>query len=56
MCAEIIPPASRSGAIFRSRKGVTGMVNFLFRQLMSRQLGEMEYTQEEALVPAAPVP
>ena len=30
------------------------MVNFLFRQLMSRQLGEMEYTQEEALVPAAP--
>ena len=32
------------------------MVNFLFRQLMSRQLGEMEYTQEEALVPAAPYP
>ena len=44
------------GCNFRSRKGVTGMVNFLFRQLMSRQLGEMEYTQEEALVPAAPYP
>lgn len=44
------------GRNFRSRKGVTGMVNFLFRQLMSRQLGEMEYTQEEALVPAAPYP
>ena len=44
------------GRNFRSRKGVTGMVNFLFRQLMSKQLGEMEYTQEEALVPAASYP
>lgn len=44
------------GRNFRSRRGVTGMVNFLFHQLMSKPLGEMEYTQEEALVPAAAYP
>lgn len=44
------------GRNFRSRKGVTGMVNFLFRQLMSKSLGEMEYTKEEELVPAASYP
>ena len=44
------------GRNFRSRKGVTGMVNFLFRQLMSKPLGEMEYTKEEELVPAASYP
>ncbi len=44
------------GRNFRSRKGVTGMVNFLFCQLMSKPLGEMEYTKEEELVPAASYP
>lgn len=41
---------------FRSRAGVAGMVNFVFRQLMSEQLGEMEYTAQEELVPAAQYP
>ena len=41
---------------FRSRSGVTGAVNFVFRQLMSRQMGEMAYSQEEELVPGADYP
>lgn len=41
---------------FRSRPGVTGCVNFVFRQLMSRQTGEMDYTKEEELVAAADYP
>ncbi len=41
---------------FRSRSGVTGMVNFVFRQLMSRQTGELDYTGQEELVPAAVYP
>nr|WP_317411895.1 helicase-exonuclease AddAB subunit AddA [uncultured Solibaculum sp.] len=35
---------------FRSRKGVTDGVNFVFSQLMSRELGELDYNTEEALV------
>jgi ATP-dependent helicase/nuclease subunit A len=41
---------------FRSRAGVTDAVNFVFSQLMSRQAGEMEYTDEEKLVPQAEYP
>lgn len=41
---------------FRSRDGVAGMVNYTFHQLMSEQMGEMEYTAEEELVPAAAYP
>lgn len=41
---------------FRSRPGVTGTVNFIFRQLMSRRAGEMDYTREEELVPGADYP
>ena len=41
---------------FRSRSGVTGTVNFVFRQLMSRQTGELDYTGREELVPAAVYP
>ena len=44
------------GRNFRSRPGVTGAVNFIFRQLMSRQTGEMDYTKEEELVPGAEYP
>ena len=36
---------------FRSRPGILSAVNFLFRNLMSVQLGEMEYTEREALRP-----
>ena len=41
---------------FRSRAGVTDAVNFVFRQLMSREAGELDYTKEEELVPAAEYP
>ncbi len=41
---------------FRSRRGVTGAVNFVFRQLMSRKAGELDYTASEELVPAAAYP
>lgn len=38
---------------FRSRKGVTDAVNFVFKQLMSVDMGEMEYNEEEELVAGA---
>lgn len=41
---------------FRSRKGVTDGVNFVFSQLMSRELGELDYTKEESLVCGATYP
>ncbi|NLP49020.1 MAG: helicase-exonuclease AddAB subunit AddA [Clostridiales bacterium] len=44
------------GKNFRSRKGVTGMVNFIFSQLMSRQAGDVDYDEDEALIPAANYP
>lgn len=44
------------GKNFRSRQEVTGFVNFVFRQLMSRKMGEMDYGSEQELIPAAPYP
>ncbi|MBC8569247.1 helicase-exonuclease AddAB subunit AddA [Zongyangia hominis] len=38
---------------FRSRKGVTDGVNFLFTQLMSERVGELDYGGEDALTPGA---
>ncbi len=38
---------------FRSRAQVLEGVNDLFRDLMSPELGELEYTQEQALVPGS---
>ena len=38
---------------FRSRKGVTNAVNFVFQNLMSEQVGDIDYTEEEKLVPQA---
>lgn len=37
------------GQNFRSQKGILESVNFVFRQLMSKQIGEMEYGEEEEL-------
>lgn len=34
---------------FRSRKGVTDYVNFIFEQLMSEKAGELDYDESEAL-------
>ena len=41
---------------FRSRRGVTEAVNFVFRQLMSEQTGELDYTKAEELVAGAEYP
>ena len=41
---------------FRSRKSVTGAVNFVFSQVMSRQTGEVDYNDEEQLEAAASYP
>lgn len=40
---------------FRSVKGVTDAVNFVFRQLMSRETGDLDYRGDEELVPAADI-
>ena len=41
---------------FRSRKSVTGAVNFVFSQVMSKQTGDVDYNDEELLVPSARYP
>ncbi len=41
------------GNNFRSRKGVTDIINFVFSQLMSAESGDIEYGSEEELVPLA---
>ena len=41
------------GRNFRSRRGVTENINFIFSQLMSSEMGEIEYDDEEKLIPAA---
>lgn len=41
---------------FRSRKEVLEAVNFLFRNIMSTEFGEMDYTGDEALYPGAEFP
>ena len=41
------------GNNFRSRKGVTDIINFVFSQLMSSESGDIEYNNEEELVPLA---
>ncbi len=38
------------GNNFRSRKGVTDIINFIFRQIMSTKSGDIEYNDEEKLV------
>ena len=44
------------GSNFRSRMGVTSCVNYIFRQLMSTEAGELEYDDSEALNAAAEYP
>lgn len=41
---------------FRSRKEVVDAVNFLFKQIMSVRVGELDYTENEALNPGAEFP
>lgn len=44
------------GSNFRSRVGVTSCVNYIFRQLMSTEAGELEYDDSEALNASAKYP
>ena len=44
------------GSNFRSRVGVTSCVNYIFRQLMSTEAGELEYDDSETLNAAAKYP
>lgn len=41
------------GNNFRSRKGVTDIINFVFRQIMCEESGDIEYNDEEKLVCSA---
>ncbi|HBQ64719.1 MAG TPA: helicase-exonuclease AddAB subunit AddA, partial [Clostridiales bacterium] len=41
---------------FRSRRNVLEAINFLFKQIMSVPVGELRYTDEEALNPGADYP
>lgn len=41
------------GNNFRSRKGVTDIINFIFDALMSKSCGAVDYDLEERLVPSA---
>ena len=41
------------GQNFRSRKNITGWVNFVFSQIMSERMGEIDYNDEEKLVSGA---
>ena len=41
---------------FRSRKNVVDSVNFIFKQIMSVNAGELDYTEDEALNPGAEFP
>lgn len=54
--APQFPATVLLGKNFRSRGSVTEVCNFLFYQLMSSSLGEVDYTAEEALVPQAVYP
>ena len=50
---EEFPAKILLGNNFRSRKGVTDIINFVFSQLMSKESGDIEYGSEEELVPLA---
>lgn len=41
---------------FRSRKEIVDAVNFIFRQIMSKNVGELNYTEKEALNSGADYP
>ncbi len=46
----ILPARIILGRNFRSRRGVTQAVNYIFSQLMSKDIGELDYDENEALV------
>lgn len=50
------PASITLGNNFRSRREVTDAVNFVFRQLMTRPVGGIDYDEREALIPSAAYP
>ena len=50
------PASITLGNNFRSRVEVTEAVNFVFRQLMTREAGGIAYDDREALLPSAVYP
>lgn len=50
---EVYPAKIILDMNFRSREGVTEGVNFVFKNLMSESVGDIDYTDEEALVAGA---
>lgn len=53
---ETYPAKIILGRNFRSRSGVTDSINFVFRQLMSKRFGEMDYGHDEELIAGAEYP
>ena len=53
---ESYPATITLGHNFRSRAEVTDSVNFVFRQLMTKESAGIAYGAREALVPRAPYP
>ncbi len=53
---EHYPAAITLGNNFRSRREVTDAVNFVFRQLMTRPVGGIDYDEREALIQSAGYP
>ena len=41
---------------FRSRKSVTSFINFIFNQLMSSDVGEIDYNENQSLIPSLSYP
>ena len=53
---ENYPAKVTLGKNFRSRKGVTEIINFIFAYIMSREAGGLDYDKNECLEAAAPYP
>ncbi len=53
---ENYPAKVTLGKNFRSREGVTGIVNFIFEAVMSRDAGGLDYDEKERLEAAAAYP
>ena len=54
--AENYPAKVTLGKNFRSRRGVTEIVNFIFEAVMSREAGGLDYDGKERLEAGAPYP
>ena len=53
---ENFPATIILGRNYRSRKSIAGAVNYIFEQIMSTEAAEMDYGEEEMLIPEASFP